>query len=163
MAVSNGAGDELFIEFSEAGAIVKGFDHESTMSPHANEEFAVWRGVLDDVPREFAGFLAEPAISIENTTFCFWRFWSQNSWQTGQVEFPGGDDPDGSAFLLQLFDGRPETYRDWAQDYYERPVDLEAVSLIYAHGPISAQTLHRLNPEVSLELLANDLLEIGYG
>src|ERR1044072_267162 len=51
----DGSGDEYFILFNSAGAIIKGFAHESPMSPYANESRKVWPGVLDDVPAEFSG------------------------------------------------------------------------------------------------------------
>src|ERR1044072_2466076 len=61
----DGSGDEYFILFNAHGAIVKGFAHESPMSPWANESRKVWPGVLDDVPAEFQNFLAEAAFSIQ--------------------------------------------------------------------------------------------------
>jgi hypothetical protein len=35
---SNGSGDELYILFNPFGAILKGFDHESFMSPWARKD-----------------------------------------------------------------------------------------------------------------------------
>src|SRR6185369_15285801 len=56
-SMRNGSGDEYFILFNSIGAIIKGFDHESPMSPSASQSQATWPGVLDDVPTEFQGFL----------------------------------------------------------------------------------------------------------
>jgi len=72
-SMRNGSGDEYFILFNDKGAIIKGFAHESPMSPYANDAEKVWAGVLDDVPSDFKRFLSEPAFSIEDTTFCIWR------------------------------------------------------------------------------------------
>ena len=60
----NGSGDEHFIHFNSHGAIMKGFAHESSMSPWATDTGQLWPGVLDDVPSEFHDFLTEPASSI---------------------------------------------------------------------------------------------------
>ena len=157
-SLRNGAGDELFIGFNAAGALVKGFDHESPMNSFANEEL----GVLDDVPLEFSEFLNDPAFEREATTFCLWRTLSNTSWQRGEIEFPDGDDPDGSGFLLLMFDAKAQTYQEWAKDYYEQDVDLEAVAHIYAHKPLASEIVLRLNPNLNLDELEKDRREIGY-
>ena len=65
--------------------------------------------------------------------------------------------------LLFLLDGDPATYQEFAQEYYECSIDLEAVSSIYQHQPLTAEIIKALNPEVSLESLSSDLEEIAYG
>ncbi len=87
-SMRDGSGDDYFILFNSHGAIIKGFAHESAMTPWANEPLKVWRGVLDNVPNEFQSFLSEPAFSIESTTFCIWRRYSDSSWQTGDIDYP---------------------------------------------------------------------------
>ena len=67
-----------------------------------------------------------------------------------------------SGFLLSDLDGRPESYRAWAADYYEREVELAAVEHVYRHIPITSEVVARLNSEVSLSDLAADISEIGY-
>ena len=162
-SMRNGCGDEYFILFNAQGAIVKGFAHESAMSPWLSDSPQVWPGVLDQVPSEFAEFLTEPAFSITSTTFCIWRRTADASWQTGQIDYPKEDDADGSEELLFLLDGDPATYQEFAQEYYECSIDLEAVSSIYQHQPLTAEIIKALNPEVSLESLSSDLEEIAYG
>jgi hypothetical protein len=161
-SMRNGCGDEYFILFNAQGAIVKGFAHESAMSPWSNDSEQVWPGVLDDVPNEFAEFLKEPAFSIESTTFCLWRRSADASWQTGQIDYPKEDDPDGSEDLLFVLNGDPATYQEFAEQYYERPIDLHAVRSIYQHQPLTAEIIEGLNPEVSLESLGSDVEEIAY-
>jgi hypothetical protein len=39
--MNNGSGDEYSIVFAPAGAFVRGFDHESPMSPYGNDDFDV--------------------------------------------------------------------------------------------------------------------------
>jgi len=161
-SMRNGSGDEYFILFSPHGAIMKGFAHESVMSPWANDSEQVWPGVLDEVPDEFAEFLTEPAFSISATTFCIWRRNADASWQTGQINYPEGEDPDGSEELLFVLDGDAATYHQFAEWYYERSIDLQAVRSIYEHQPLKAEIISGLNPEVLLESLRSDLEEIGY-
>ncbi len=83
--------------------------------------------------------------------------------QVGRVAYPPDHpDPDGSAFLLSAFDGRPETYQSWATDYCERPVELAAINHVYRHKPLTPEVVSRLNPATSLCELAVDIREIGY-
>ncbi|KUM80987.1 hypothetical protein AQI70_03055 [Streptomyces curacoi] len=55
----SGSGDEFDVVFSLAGAYIRGFDHESPMSPNAED--VVWPGVLDSVPGAFHAQIAELA------------------------------------------------------------------------------------------------------
>ena len=161
-SMRNGSGDEYFILFDSQGAIMKGFAHESSMSPWATESEQVCRGVLDEVPSEFQEFLTEPAFSIGDTTFCIWRRKVDPFWQVGQIDYPEEDDPDGSEDLLFILDGAPTTYRDFAEQYYERPVDFSAVIHVYEQKPLTTEILEVLNAEVSREDLKSDLAQIGY-
>jgi len=49
-SMSNGAGDEYSIVFSPAGAYIRGFAHESAMSPYVKD--GPWPGVIDEVPED---------------------------------------------------------------------------------------------------------------
>ena len=161
-SMRDGSGDEYFILFSSHGAIIKGFAHESTMSPFGDEPPKVWRGVLDSVPSEFQGFLTEPAFEIEATTFCIWRRYSDSSWQVGDIVYPEGDDPDGSEDLLSILDGKPETYQNFAAEYFEEDIPLAAVKHIYAHKILSDNIISELNAEVSKTELRDDIEEVNY-
>lgn len=163
-SMRNGSGDDFFAHFSSAGCWLKGFAHEYPLSPYRDDgSKRVWPGILDAVPEEFAPCLREPAFSVENATFCIWRGHGDRAWQVGPVEFPPDHpDPDGSEFLLSPLDGLPETYRAWAEEYYERDVELAAVEHVYRHRPLTAELVARLNPEVSLDDVAADASEIGY-
>jgi hypothetical protein len=162
-SMTNGSGDEWFCLFSAAGAALKGFDHESEMSPWANDDQAVWKGVLDHLPTVFSRFLNEPAFSMQDTTFCIWRTNQDANWRTGTIEFPeDADDPDGSKGLLSILDGNPETYKKWSEEYYERPVSLSAVQRLYAHEPLTAQVVRELNTEIVLDTILADAAQIDY-
>ena len=161
-SMRNGSGDEYFILFTSQGAIVKGFAHESVMSPWASDPEEVWPGVLDQVPAEFKEFLTEPAFSMAETTFCIWRRNWDPAWQAGQIEYPDENDPDGSDDLLYILDGDPNTYREFAEQYYERSVDLGTVTDIYERQPLTPQMLERLNPEIASGSLASDFETIDY-
>jgi hypothetical protein len=163
-SMRDGSGDEWFCLFNSVGAALKGFNHESEMSPWGNDDHAVWKGVLDAVPSAFASFLNEPAFSMKNTTFCIWRANQDPSWNVGNIQFPGDpeDDADGSAEMLSILDGDPQSYQQWAEEYYERPVSLSAVQRIYAHEPLTTQMVKELNPEAEWNKILADASQIGY-
>jgi hypothetical protein len=164
-SMRNGSGDEWSVVFAPAGAFVRGFDHESEMSPYAHDG-RVWPGLVEQVPEVFAACVAEPAFShgaALMATVCVWRRAGDDRWHTGDITFPPGADPDGAAWLFQeVLDGTAAGYAGFAEEYYETPVDLGAVSAVLAFEPLTDELVRRLNPEVSLDDLADDLAQIGY-
>jgi len=159
----NGSGDELYVLFNRVGAILKGFDHESFMSPWAREDQSLWPQIFDQVPAEFQTFLKEPAFDIPNTTFCAWRRNEDSFWHVGNVEYPDGDEnSDGSEEQLLLFTGGPELYVKFANEYFERAIPLEAVSLVYRHEVLTETVVNQLNHDADIAFLEPELTSIGY-
>ncbi|MFE7902996.1 hypothetical protein ACFU3E_37050 [Streptomyces sp. NPDC057424] len=163
----NGSGDEYSIVFSPFGVFVRGFDHESPMSPYVED--GPWPGVLDEVPEVFRPYVEEPAFSDEDgvplVTACVWQETGDDGWKAGTIDFSESatEDPDGAGYLFQLLvDRSPEAFQRWAEDYYEVPVDLEAVRHVFSSSPLTEAVVRALNPEIGLADLAEDLAVIGY-
>ncbi|CAG6395075.1 hypothetical protein NMG29_02890 [Streptomyces cocklensis] len=167
-SMRDGSGNEWSAVFSAAGAYVRGFDHESPMSPYGHDNAGAWPGVLDTVPEAFREFVEEPAFCDEDgipvVTVCLWRTVCDDGWRTGAVEFPEGrSDPDGADRLFELLvDRSPDAYLHFAQDYYETSLDRSAVAAVLSRQPLTAALVTTLNPETSLADLAADLAETGY-
>ncbi|MER7947517.1 hypothetical protein ABTY59_09035 [Streptomyces sp. NPDC096079] len=170
-SMRDGSGGEYTIVLSPAGAFARVFDHESPLSPFGPlADGQTWPGVLDGVPEAFREYLTEPAFTDEDgvhvTTACLWRETKDEAWHTGPVDFPdldGHEDPDGSGrFLRLLVDRSAEAYTAFAEDYYGRPVDRDAVRHVLALRPLTPQVVAALNPDVTLADLAEDLAETGY-
>lgn len=166
-SMRSGSGDEYSIVFSAAGAYVRGFDHESPMSPYAED--GPWPGVLDEVPEVFRPYVEEPAFSDEDAmpivTACMWRETADDHWKAGTIDFPDAatEDPDGARYLFQLLvDRSPEAFQRWAEDYYEVPVALEAVRHVFSSRPLTEEVVRVLNPKIVLADLSEDIAEIGY-
>ncbi|MFF3679218.1 hypothetical protein ACFYYS_35290 [Streptomyces sp. NPDC002120] len=169
--MDNGSGDDYAIVFSPAGAYARGFAHESRMSPYADEDLAVWPGLVDAVPAAFRRYVTEPAFCDEGVpcaTVVFWRETGDAAWRTGPVEFPA-DDPNGYADGAEdlfgvLVAGTPEAYRDFAEDYHEpeHPVDLDAVRHVFALRPLTESVLTALNPDADLAGAQRAAARIGY-
>lgn len=164
----NGSGDGYSIVFSAAGAYLCGFDHESPMSPYATDDGEVWPGLLDDVPEVFQRHVVEPAFCDEAgtpaVTVCLWREAGDARWRHGTFDHPDGDTrADGASYLFGLLtDVTPAAFVDFATDYYERVVDLDAVRHVFALRPLDEAVVTALNPEVVLADLAEDIRRIGY-
>jgi hypothetical protein len=162
-SMRNGEGDQYFALFNSAGCWLKGFDHESPMSPFRKQPPELPAGVFEGVPDEFRPCLTEPAFARDETTFCIWRRYADRAWQRGPVKFSGREkDPDGSAGLLRYLDSSPQTYVKWAIGYYERDLPLAAVKAIYACQALNQDLITRLNSDASLARLKKDIKEIGY-
>ncbi|MFF4244375.1 hypothetical protein ACFYY2_07870 [Streptomyces sp. NPDC001822] len=150
--MDNGSGDDFSVLFTPDGVLIRGFDHESQMSPYGSDDEEVWPGVIDDVPAALRPILDEPAFREEGSdvprvTACLWRETGDTAWRTGSgICFPpGSEDPDGSGHLFHLLTDRsPEAVQAYLEDYYERPVPLEAVRHVLAG--------HALTPAISAAL-----------
>ncbi len=82
-SMSNGSGDEYSIVFGPAGAFVRGFDHESQLSPWAFEPVAVVAGLVDGVPPALRDQVGEPAFTLDGVpslTVCLWRQPHDTAW-----------------------------------------------------------------------------------
>lgn len=161
-SMRNGLGDSFFAHFTKAGCFIKGFAHESVLSPWTNEYSTVWPGLLDSVPDEFSGSLKEPAFSMDETTFCVWRKFGQGSWQCGEYDLPNVDDPDGVQYLLADISIAMNSYCEYAADYFEVKLDLMLVDEIRKTGRLNDEIVSRLNPECTLADIEEDLVQIGW-
>jgi hypothetical protein len=161
-SMSNGCGDDFSALFNESGCFLKGFDHESAMSSWSTDKQLPWPNLLKGIPLEFIAASKEPAFSMENISFCIWKLNIAPSWGKGEFEYADDEDPDGSEYLLNIFDAKPETYQVFAQEYYEVDLTLAAIEAIYRHMPLTNELVQSINPENSLKELEGDILEISY-
>ena len=189
-SMRDGSGDEFLVLFSDHGAVISGFAHDSTMSNWKERELKpvnlrdkvallfgnkktileqhIYSGVVDELPAVFHDFIfGEPVRSI-GTTFCIWRESKDSSWKRGDIDFPDDDYGDGSADLLYILDNNPETYRKWALEYYEdefesNKLKIDLVKHIYEHRVLTKEIVFKINPELEdIELLKKDLDQIRY-
>lgn len=114
----NGGGDEIVIVIKGDAILIKGFDHESEVSPHAQEEFRIWPGMYEGAPEELLGVLDNDFFEIAHVTFCFWRTSNSGSWQQGTVNFQNNED-NGASWLLPAITITPECFIEYAKDYYQ--------------------------------------------
>jgi hypothetical protein len=151
-SMRNGSGDDWFLLFDANGAALKGVAHELA----GDDRFA--QEIQRQVPREFGSFLNEAAFSMQNATYCYWRRTSDAFW----TKVSGAPADDGSNEMLSVLIRGPSGYKEWAEAYLEVPVDLTAVSEVFAHQPLTEATVHALNPETDLPFAYEQAEEIGY-
>jgi hypothetical protein len=174
-SMRNGHGDDFFALFDAHGCFLKGFWHESPMSPYRGVgEPTLWPGLIETVPVEFQRAVREPAFGVaETTTFCIWRLHTDEQWRRGHVIFPAGRDPDGSAYLLSPLDGDPATYSTWAALHFDKPfLTPEMVKPIMEHRPLTDAMVAALTPDIVLDVgecphltvadIIEEVEEIGY-
>ncbi|TGE14109.1 hypothetical protein [Hymenobacter elongatus] len=153
--MSDGEGDQMLVLFRPEGCCINGFLSQYDQP----DKVQLTRGL----PAAFDEFmLGEPVLSI-GTTFCLW-YTPAHGWQTGVAE----NEDDGSEELLSILDGQPESYADWANEYYldeteREPIDTNDVARIYRHEPLTKALVQALNQELDdWVMLETDVQEIGY-
>jgi hypothetical protein len=161
-AIKNGSGDELFVHFTPRGCFIKGFAHESVMSPHRSKPPAPWPGLFASVPQEFQSSLEEPAFDIPATTFVIWRLASGDDWQTDQIDYPDHYYGDGSSDLLAPLVQSADEFAEWLQDNYEADVNLGVVEHVFAHLTLTSGKLAQLAPSASMASLRQAVEATGY-
>jgi len=156
----NGGGNHMFVFFRGDDAIIRGFDHESPVSPHAREEFSVWPGIYVGVPGELNSLLDDAAVERDDVTFCIWH--TLGHWHHGTMKFPRDED-DGSSYLLGTIRLDPSSYCDGAGEYYGRELDPDLVTSIYGGTPVRADLIAKLNPARDVTQAMSELSEITDG
>lgn len=148
--------------FDPAGCFIRGFDHESAMSPWTSDPPKIWPGVLEHVPEQFSPSLTEPAFHMDDTTFCIWFSADAQGWRQGEIAYPAASDPDGASWMLSYYLGGPQTYHDFAEHYYEVDVPVEAIARVYKHEPLSPALIQALGSQRRYDQLVAEAATIGY-
>lgn len=140
-AFKDGEGNFFFALFSPGGSVVRGFDHESQMSPFRKDPPELWPGLFDGLPDALGSRVSDPAFALDETTFCFWAASDDDEWRAPKTH-PNDADIDGAATLLGCFG---KNFRDWANVYYGIELDPAALLRLWWERPLDWQTLEALN------------------
>lgn len=151
----DGSGDLMNILFLEKNCVINGFAHEFQKNQKSD--------LTTNLPEMYNDFIfGEPVASL-GTTFCLWTNETGN-WEVGLIK----DYNDNSEELLAIFDGNPQTYIDWASDYFEDSyketgIPLNTVTEIYQGKILTKEMVLSLVEEIEdWKLLEEDLKEINY-
>ncbi|MFD2942822.1 hypothetical protein [Flavobacterium notoginsengisoli] len=151
----NGSGDLLNILFLADKCVISGFAHE-----YQNNDK---KEITKNLPEIYNEFIFGEPVKSYGTTFCLWLN-EKNEWQTGNIK----DNNDNSEEMLEIFDGNPQTYIDWASEYFEESyketgIPLETVTKIYEGKTLTKEMILSIVNEIEdWQLLESDLKEINY-
>ncbi|WP_137940223.1 hypothetical protein [Chitinivorax sp. B] len=143
-SMRDGSGNEYFLLFTGEGAVGKVLYEVGDANPSI---------LMTNVPNNFASFKGEPAFSLANVSYFFWRLERASTWMVS----PKGL---GTYSLLGFLENDSNYYHAWAQDYYERCIDIGAVNKIFNTLSIDDSVISILNDELSSADLSGDILEI---
>ena len=162
--ISNDSGDHLYVLMSPEGAIIKGFDHESCLSPYQNDEEPTAESIYANVPAELLALLDEETEK-NDVTFCIWQKPGEVHWHQNSIELPDycfdsdrtQPEAGGQAFLMSyIFAGADEWY-EWASIYYElREEAWDAAARLYETGEITRSMMEDLTPERDYDTIIDE-------
>ncbi len=165
--IDNGSGDHMYIMFSKHGTIIKGFDHESELSPYANDEGNIAKGIYDFVPDELMNLLSDESVERDDVTFCIWRSKNDPLWKKGKDLVSEGYKygVDGEVFLLGFIFDTAESWLDWAKDYFEEDAEklhLSFVKNVYDLKIEKKEIEKMIDQDRDIEKVIDELKQIGY-
>ncbi|KAB7846386.1 hypothetical protein [Streptomyces mobaraensis] len=92
---------------------------------------------------------------------CVWRERGAAAWRHGPVEFADGQ-TDGADWLFDLLTDRgTDAYVDYAEDYFERPVDRDAAAAVLTGAPLTHRTVTALSPAADFDAVAARARALG--
>ena len=153
-------GDQMLILFTKNGCVINGFAHELY---DFEENFPSKSELIKGIPDVFNDFILGEPVATIGTTFCIWTN-ENNQWQLGNIKHF----EDGSEEMLSIFDGNPQTYIDFAIDYFEEDYlstenAKNTVIKIYNHETLTREMVLSIVDELEdWAQLESDLEEIGY-
>jgi hypothetical protein len=140
--------------FKNRNCAINGFAHEYEQGDKQK--------LTCNLPVTFSEFIfGEPVNSI-GTTFCLWTE-EGNKWKVGEID----NFEDNSDELLNIFDGNPQTYFDFALGYEEgfsaTNAALDTIRKVY-NGEVLTKpmVLAMMDNLEDWKQLKKDLTEIGY-
>ena len=165
--MSKGSGDLYAIVFEAAGVFLYGFDHESEATPWRSEDREHWPGLLEGVPASLVHWTTEPAFLFDgffDATVCAWREAHDSEWCYGPVEFDDpSTGPDGAEWLFgTVVEGTAAAYADYARDYFERDVAIDAVAQILKAHPLTEALVASPSPQAEFSAVARAAVAAGY-
>lgn len=139
--IDNGSGDEVSIYIKDDKAFIKGFDHESDLSPYQFDDSShILEKIYLNSPKEFKNLLDDE--NIYNTTFAMWNLSTGDEWNFNKLS---NEDDGGREFLLGYIFDSAEHYLEWAKDYHDVSFDLKIINDIYNETDITKEMLKNLN------------------
>ena len=142
--IDNGSGDSLDVVFTDKMILIKGFDHESSLSQFSANEWNqdIIDGFYKELDEKYQNLYSEE--QKDETTFFIWY--------DGQEHQNTYQDQDGGEWLLSYFFESFERFHEFVTDYYSITVDEDLLRKLYNQGQLSKVALEQLIPTFQLEI-----------
>lgn len=144
--IDDGSGDHLHILMTQNSTVIKGFSHESKLSPYnANRpEWLHQHNFFAGLEGKLKIEILDPALEPECTTFAVWSQPGNEKWQFADFP-PACNEPDGSDDLLDaILD--INSYSNFLTDYYEIELDRPTLEQLFNGAVFSDKILIKLFP-----------------
>ena len=137
--IDNGSGDSLDVIFTDKMIFIKGFDHESSLSQFAADEWKqdIIDGFYKGLDEKYQNLYSEE--QKDETTFFIWY--------DGHAHQQTYQDQDGGEWLLSYFFDSFDRFHEFVTDYYEITVDKDLLRKLYMEGQLSDLELKQLIQE----------------
>lgn len=127
--IDNGAGDSLYVIFTQNTVLVKGFAHESSLNQFAADNWN--QNVIDNM---YSGLEQElinlfPLDERDKTTFFIWY--------DGKVHQNETEGNNGGRWLLGYACNTYERFKEFVEEYYEQIFDNNLLKELYETGRLS--------------------------
>jgi len=144
-SMRDGEGNRWFIWFKDNLAALAVYTTAAGMTEDLEQ-------IIQEFPSEYQSFIKEPAFSIKQSSALWYiedKTWIKRGLEDGSIS----DE-------LAILEWTAADYKKWAEGYYEVDLDAALIQQIM-DGNYSEEIVFGLNPEADLELLQDDLQEIG--
>ena len=136
--IYNGSGDSLDVILTDKMILIKGFDHENSLSQFAADEWNqdIIDGFYRGLDEKYQNLYSEE--QKDETTFFIWY--------DGQEHQNTYKEQDGGEWLLSYFFDSFEKFHEFVTDYYSITVDEDLLRKLYNQGQLSEVELEQLIP-----------------
>lgn len=160
--IDDSGGDHYHVLISPAGSVVKGFGHETEMSPYnfSDEDMPALIQTHDfykGMPQVLYQLLEDDALEKDLVTFCVWQKSEEKHWSYAPIDIPSNWADGTKDFLTYVFP--PEEYLQWFEEYYEKPLDKKVFHKIYTGEEITADIIEKIPTEHNKQALLKGLEE----
>ena len=144
----NGAGDYYFVFFDGDQIFVRVFDHESDLSPYAND--GLWPGLVDGLPARLQQYVQMEKLGDEDYALITLAIWHDGTgWKHGTPAPIDGVEPKPTDWpLSQVIAWSADAVATDRGRYWSRSLSAAAIAPILELRPLTRGIAESINPDV---------------
>lgn len=159
-SIDDFSGDHYNIVFSLENTFIKGFNHESELSPY-NKELLKTLGkhnYYENSSKSILKILEDPSMEKDIVTFFIWKNKEDQIWNYNKINI-SEDLEDGTEDFI-YYTSDIYAYKEWFQEYYEKEIDIEILKKIYDGEKITKSMINNINYNISKSKEESIFLEL---